>query len=515
MPNKQRSEPGTIAVHVLDSLHEGCQVIGFDFTYRFLNAAAVQQSRQTREQLLGHTMMERNPGIESTPMFAYLQKCMVEREHCSMENEFTFPDGSTAWFELRFVPVPEGTCILSLDITEKKRAELELARNQDQLRQAQKMEAIGRLAGGVAHDFNNMLSVILSYAGLSLQAMAEDDPVRGDIREIQRAGERAAELTRQLLTFSRQQVLRPTILDLNDSVAGIRKMLRRLIGEDIELRTVVSPSLGMIKADPGEVEQVLMNLAVNARDAMPDGGTITIETANVELDDRYAREHFGTTPGPHVMLAVSDTGAGMDAETQSKIFEPFFTTKAAGKGTGLGLSTVFGIVQRSGGSIWVYSEIGKGTTFKVYFPRATAGWDRKGPAVAVAPPERNQTILVVEDNEPLRELVVNILTRDGYEVIESATPQDALVRAASHPDAIHLLLTDVMMPVLTGPQLAERMRRTRPEMRVLFMSGFTGEVALPLGVGRGIAFVQKPITPTALTSAVRAALAQEALSGSR
>jgi hypothetical protein len=391
----------------------------------------------------------------------------------------------------------------ALDVTDRKRLE-------EQFRHAQKMEAVGRLAGGVAHDFNNILSVILSYASLISDALLSGDPMREDVAEIEKAGRRATELTGQLLAFSRRQVLQPRIIDLNESLARMDKMLRRLLGEDIELKALAGPSLGAVRVDPGQIEQVVMNLAVNARDAMPDGGRLTIETADVVLDEGYAREHPGTKPGPHVMLAVSDTGAGMDEATQHRIFEPFFTTKEVGKGTGLGLSTVFGIVQQSGGSIWVYSEPGKGTSFKIYLPRSEQVTGEVHAHPSSAPLRHGgETVLVAEDEPQVRQLVRGILQRKGYEVLAAANPAEALVLGERHVGRIHLLLTDIVMPGMNGRQLAEHLTSSRPDLKVVFMSGYTGTVAIDHGIlDERTAFLQKPITPDALLGKVRQVLDQ-------
>ena len=499
-----------IARDVLDSLLEGCQVIGFDYTYLYVNETVVAQGRQSREQLLGRTMTECYPGIERTPMFAPLQRCMTERKHDRMENEFTFPDGSTGWFELRFVPVPEGACILSLDITGQKRATATLARTEEQLRLAQKMEAVGRLAGGVAHDFNNVLSVVLSYTGLILSDLKSDDPMRAEIEEIQKAGERAADLTRQLLTFSRQHVVLPKVVDLNQIMVAMEKMIGRLLGADVEVTLFPGARLGKVKVDPGQIEQIVMNLAVNARDAMPSGGRLTIQTNNIDLDDHYASEHLGVTAGPHVMLAVTDTGFGMDKETQGQIFEPFFTTKEKGKGTGLGLSIVFGIVKQSGGHVWVYSEPGHGTTFKVYLPRTEAQTEASPSQPPPAEGGRgSETILLVEDDEQVRAVAVGILRRRGYTVLEAPGAGEALLVVEQYGARINLLVTDVVLPRMNGPQLAERVRASRPDIKVLFMSGYTDEAIIQHGIlDSGVTFLQKPITPDSLARKVREALGQ-------
>ncbi len=384
----------------------------------------------------------------------------------------------------------------------------ELERSEDQLRQAQKMEAVGRLAGGVAHDFNNLLSVILSYAEMLLAEEEVDSARRGDLEEIFKAGERAAQLTRQMLAFSRQQVLEARVLDLNDVVWNLHKMLSRVVGEDIAIKVVAAPQLRRVRADPGQLEQVIMNLVVNARDAMATGGVLTIETANLELDEAYTRAHVGATAGPHVLLAVSDSGVGMDAATQARIFEPFFTTKEKGKGTGLGLSTVYGIVKQSGGSIWVYSEPGVGTTFKIYLPVAKGSSDR---VPMMRPKARvgagNETILLVEDQDEVRVAASRILKRATYHVLEARSPADAILICEKHAAKIHLLLTDVVMPQMGGRLLAERLMAMRPNMKLLFMSGYTDDAVLNHGIlDSDVAFVQKPLTPDALTKKVREVL---------
>ena len=376
---------------------------------------------------------------------------------------------------------------------------------------AQKMEAIGTLAGGIAHDFNNLLSVVLSYSSMMIADLKPADPMRADLEEVQAAGRRAADLTRQLLVFSRQQILQPILVDLTEIASQVERMLKRLIGEDIDLITTGAPALGKVMVDPSQVEQIIMNLAVNARDAMPDGGTLTIETADVVLDTAYATEHVGVTAGPHVMLAVTDTGTGMDKALVARIFEPFFTTKEKGKGTGLGLSIVFGIVEQSAGSIAVDSEPGHGTTFRIYFPRAEDVVD--GECAVAMPtattPRGVETILLVEDEEQVRKVARMILLRSGYDVLEAQSGGDALLLCEHHPSPIHLLLTDVVMPHMSGRQLADRLKLIRPEMKVLYMSGYADNAVIHHGIlDTDIALLQKPLTLESLTRKVRLVLAQ-------
>jgi hypothetical protein len=416
------------------------------------------------------------------------------------------PDGSVRWIRDRAYPVrhPAGRVYriagIAEDVTESKKLS-------EQLRQSQKMEAVGQLAGGVAHDFNNLLTIIIGYSDMLL-GRDLDDRQRREISGIRSAAERAARLTRQLLAFSRQQMLQARVLDLNEIVREMEKMLRRLIGEDVELVTACAPSLRKVKADPGQVEQVLMNLVVNARDAMPDGGTLIIETQNAELDDEFCRRHAGARPGRYVMLAVGDSGRGMSAEVKRHIFEPFFTTKEKGKGTGLGLSTVYGIVKQSEGYISVYSEEGKGTTFKVYLPRLEEEGDTPEPDGATSgPPRGTETVLVVEDEAVVRDLVRNMLESLGYTVLAAANGEEAVGVCRTHEGPIHLALTDVVMPVMGGPDATRQMLAMRPDMRLLFMSGYTDHAALRRGIlSQGTPFLQKPFTSEGLARKVREVL---------
>jgi PAS domain S-box-containing protein len=416
-------------------------------------------------------------------------------------------DGSIIWISEHARAVRDGSGELLYyegtvqDITNRKKLE-------EQLRQSQKMDAIGRLAGGIAHDFNNMLAIIIGYSQLLLDRCPQDNPMRRYLEEISNAGDRAAGLTRQLLTFSRKQVLAPRVLDLNDVVASTEKMLRRLIGEDVELVTISDSSLGQVKADPGQLEQVILNLAVNARDAMPQGGRLTIETRNVELRETYTRHQAGLQPGAYVLLAVRDTGCGMDAELQSHVFEPFFTTKEQGQGTGLGLAMVYGIVQQSGGHIAVCSEPGRGATFKIYLPRIEEAEPAFVPPAAPAATLPGwETVLLVEDEPLVRGLVRQLLQESGYTVLEASQGEDALRICRQAEGPIHLLITDVVMPGMSGRELAERMAPLRPETKVLFMSGYTDDAIVRHGVlAAEAAFLQKPFTPAGLTRKVREVL---------
>jgi PAS domain S-box-containing protein len=434
------------------------------------------------------------------------------REHgvCApYETECLRPDGTRVAVLIGAARLSDSRSIAFIvDRSAQQRAEAELARSVEQLRHAQKMEAVGRLAGGVAHDFNNLLSVILGYSSLLADKLQPADPLRENVEQINAAGLRAAALTRQLLTFSRQQPTGLQRIDLGALLGGMEAMLRRVLGEDVDLLFKVEPRLGAVDADPANIEQVIMNLVVNARDAMPTGGKLTLEAKNVELDEAQCRAHLGATPGPHVLIVVSDTGEGMDAKTRAHVFEPFFTTKEKGKGTGLGLSTVYGIVQQCKGSIWLYSEPGVGTTFKIYLPRSgqQPGERRATPAVPLSS-RGTERILLVEDEAPVRAVARIILQRLGYQVHEASDAAEALLKLETGATGFDLLLTDVVMPNLSGPELVRRALGRWPHLKALCMSGYSEEAALRNGASEGsIPYLQKPLTPDTLGRKVREVL---------
>jgi PAS domain S-box-containing protein len=442
---------------------------------------------------------------DDQPTVIAAERASLKRGRYQSEYRFLRKDGRAVWVSDTAVILrdPGGTPLLHgvlVDITDNKLMEL-------QLRQAGKMEAVGTLAGGIAHDFNNLLTVIEGYAELLVNQAENNAPMRDGIKKIQDATKRAAGLTRQLLAFSRRQVLQPRVIDLNNVAFQMDAMLRRMIGEDIQMRTITDPKLRRVLADPAQIEQVIMNLVVNARDAMPHGGKLTLETSNVELDQTIAQNH-SAEPGHYVMLAVTDSGVGMDAETQSHIFEPFFSTKPMGRGTGLGLSTVYGIVKQSGGHIWVYSEVGSGTCFKIFLPPAH---DQPEHVAEQKRPEAwrrgDQTILLVEDEDSVRELTRTILASCGYSVLAAGGAAPALGLAAKHGGPIHLLLTDVVMPECNGHELAQRLLAIRPDTRVLYMSGYTDNVIAHHGkLEQDTHFLQKPFTPAALAEKVHQVL---------
>jgi PAS domain S-box-containing protein len=490
---------------VIEQAAEGMVVTNATGDIEYVNPAFCAMTGYSREEALGKNSRILKSGKHDTAFYAGMWATILAGHRWSGEVINRRKDGSLYTEKMSLTPVRDEqgkmTHVVSIkeDVTARKLLE-------DQFRQAQKMEAVGRLAGGVAHDFNNLLTVIIGYSDCVLDRLDSGDPLREYTSEIKGAGEKAAGLTRQLLAFSRQQVLAPQILDLNNLITNLTKMLKRLIGEDVHL--VVNPGAlhPTVNADPGLIEQMIMNLAVNARDAMPRGGKLTIGTSGVDVDESYIHTHSSVPAGPYVMLAVSDTGCGMDKDTQAHIFEPFFTTKEQGKGTGLGLATVYGIVKQSGGSIWVYSEPGAGTTFKIYLP-AAEGVPRSANESKVTV-GGTETILLVEDDLSLRGFTRMVLqSRGGYHVLASTSSKQAQLFGAQFKGPIHLLLTDVVMPGMNGRKLSEKLARIRPAMKILFMSGYTDDTVVRNGVLReGMAFLQKPFSPESLLRKVRAVL---------
>lgn len=468
-----------------------------------INDAAVCSYGYTREEFLSMTLKDIRPAEDVQALLDNLSSSSSELNE-SRACRHRKKDGTIIDVEITSYPLSfaerRAKLVLSSDVTRRKQTEEALRVSEEQLRQSQKMEAVGKLAGGVAHDFNNLITVINGHTDLSLRRLKPDDVLYRKLETIKEAGERAASLTRQLLAFSRKQILQPKVLDLNQVIVETNKMLQRLIGEDIDLLIGLTPDLGKVKADPGQIEQVLMNLSVNARDAMSKGGKLTIETANVYLDGGYTSRHLSVSPGHYVMLAVSDTGCGMEAETQAHIFEPFFTTKEVGKGTGLGLSTVYGIVRQSGGNIWVYSELNQGTTFKIYLPCVDSPTELFKTSIAETDaPTGTETVLLVEDEELVRDMTREILLESGYQVLEAKHGHDALLVAEQYRGPIHLMLSDVVMPRMSGRELAEKLLPLRSEMKVLYMSGYTDDAIVHHGVlDEGMAFIEKPFTPKAL-----------------
>jgi PAS domain S-box-containing protein len=431
---------------------------------------------------------------------------LLTRGSLTHEYRFRRKDDTVVWIrdELRLARDttgrPDHVVGTWLDITDRRRLE-------DQFLQAQKMDSVGRLAGGVAHDFNNLLAVITATVDLALPGLRPGDPLAADLTDIQQAARRGAALTQQLLAFSRRQVFQPAVVNCSELIQEVAPMLRRLLGEDIRLATVAGADLGNVRVDPGQLTQVVMNLVVNSRDAMPNGGVLTIETANVELDDAYVRQHLGATPGSYVMLVVTDTGVGMDAATRQRVFEPFFTTKGPGRGTGLGLATVYGIVKQSGGNVWVYSEPGVGTTFKIYLPRVAEPVTVRDAVSPVSTALASETVVVVEDDATLRNVIRRILQAAGYSVLTAGTPGEALLGAERFQGTIHLLLTDVVLPTMRGPELAQRVMRLHPEVRVLYTSGYPENAIVHGGVlDEGVHFISKPFDAATLTRRVREVL---------
>jgi PAS domain S-box-containing protein len=489
--------------------------------YRTTPEGAILDANHALAQLLGYP--DRESLLAITTFDTYVDQKVHVQRNASMDRDgilrnFEYQlrrcDGSTIWVEGNSKTIRDGEEKVLYyegtlaDITERKKAEQELANLLEQLRQSQKMEAIGRLAGGIAHDFNNLLTVIKGYSQLSLIELKEEDPVRTNVEETRKAADRAADLIRQLLAFSRRQIMEMKVIDLNGLLQDLEKMLQRVIGEEVELVTRLDKNLGRIKVDPGQIEQVIMNLAINAKDAMPNGGKLFIETSNTELDEGYARTHIAVIPGRYVRLSVSDTGVGMKPEVRNRVFEPFFTTKEKGKGTGLGLSTVYGIVKQSGGNIWVYSETGQGTTFKIYVPRVDEPLaELREQTIKEDLPGGKETILIVEDDEEVRKLAAQILEGRGYKVLRASGGSEALDLFKKKEEPIHLVLSDVVMPGMSGRELAKRFMLIHPKIKVLYMSGYTDHAIVHRGfLEEGVDYVQKPFTIDGLARKVREVL---------
>ncbi len=497
-------------------------VKNWDGRFVLANRATAEIYATTADELIGKSDADFNKDQQEVEHFRQDDQAVIASREPKFIAQETVTDARTGekrWFQTYKVPLKRASNSVSqllgvsTDITQHKLAEEQLRHTQEQLVQSQKMDAIGRLAGGLAHDFNNILNVILGYGEQALETLGPDTTERRYVQRIVDAGNRAARLMQQLLAFSRKQVLQPRIMSLNAAVVEMEQLLERLAGEDIEISVKLDPDLGAIKADPTQMERVIMNLAVNAREAMPNGGKLMIETVNAELDVSYTSQHTPVVPGRYVMLAISDTGLGIDAEIQSKIFDPFFTTKGPGKGTGLGLSTVYGIVNQTGGYVWVYSEPDKGATFKLYFPRVDGVPETVVPvSSSVALPSGSETILVVEDDGVLCDFICEVLRANGYSVYSANNGAQALQLVREHGGSIHLLLTDVVMPGLSGRALAGQMISTHPTLKVLYMSGYTENAIVHHGVlDPGVDLIQKPFTVGALSKKVRELLEKKSL----
>jgi PAS domain S-box-containing protein len=498
---------------LLDQISDYIVAAGMDGRVTYVNAALCGALGRTADELVGRSTMEVFPEVTDDTSNREVLEAAIADHQWSGTRTLLGADGAARKLDLRIKVVPDGSgqpgalFAIGRDMTEQWESSREKQKLEQQLLQAQKMEAIGRLAGGVAHDFNNIITGIQCYSDIILESLSRSDPLCADVDEIRRAADRAASLTQQLLAFSRKQVIDPRVINLNQLLGESKKMLGRLIGEDVELSLITDVDLERIKADPHQVEQVLFNIAVNARDAMAGGGKLIVETANVTLDETFCRQNPGAVAGEYVMLSISDTGTGMDEETRRHIFEPFFTTKEKGKGTGLGMSTVYGIVKQNNGYIAVESAPGEGATFSIYLPRVDEPELERRPSGSQVPFSGDETILLVEDEDVVRRLARKILTRKGYRVLEADRGGDAYLMSQDYDGEIDLLLTDVVMPNMNGKDLWEKIRSVRPGIKAVFMSGYTGDVIVHHGIlDAGVEFIQKPFNVESLSRKVREVL---------
>ncbi|HYT90891.1 MAG TPA: response regulator [Gemmataceae bacterium] len=508
LEKRLRESEGKLAT-TLDSIGDAVIATDADGRVSFMNPVAESLTGWRREEAYGLPLKSVFRTVEQPPRDGAEGQLPGLFKHTRLMSR----QGVESPIDNRATPVRDargkirGAVLVFRDVSERVKAEESLRRAEEELRQAQKMEAVGRLAGGVAHDINNMMTIVMGYGETAVAQMKPDDPLRGMVEEMRRAGERSAAITRQLLAFCRKQLLNPVVVNLGTVVAGAEKLLRRLIGEDVQLVSVCAPDVGCVKADPGQLEQILLNLAINARDAMPQGGKLSIEVRNADLEEACPPQSAPGQPGAYLLLAVSDTGCGMNEATRARAFEPFFTTKEEGRGTGLGLATVYGIVKQSGGHIYVHSEPGRGTTFKIYLPRVSASGNFSPAQAPAGAPRGHETVMLVEDDDGVRALTRAILRQYGYTVLEAANGPEALRQCRERAEPVHLLLTDAIMPHMSGRILAERLTAQSPTTRVLFMSGYTEDSVLRHGVQAAqVPFIQKPFTAHALALKVREAL---------
>ncbi len=486
-------------IDILETMGDAFLFVDREWIMTYLNARARSYFGPENPHLIGRSLWEALPRVQDSALGQKFRESARTGKRFEFETDSpTFPG---RWIEVRLNPSPAGLAVFFRDMTERRKM-------QQQIAQMSRMESIGRLAGGVAHDFNNLLTAIIGFVELASSEVPEGHAAREHLKNIRKAGDRATELTRQLLAFARRQIIEPRVVDLNALIADSRTLLERLVGEDVHVRVYLAADLWRVQADPTQLLQVLLNLAANARDAMPDGGHLTIETANATVDAAYAGRHAGTAPGDYVMLTVSDTGVGMEAAVAQHVFEPFFTTKDKGKGTGLGLASCYGIIKQAGGHIWLYSEPGRGTTFKIYLPRVDKTVSQTPSAEAAGQTAAGtETVLLVEDEPMVRAVAVQALRSGGYTVLEASSGEDALSLVEQYVAPIHLLVTDVVLPGITGKQLAERLKVLRPGVRVLYCSGYAENAIVRHGVlDEGLAFLAKPYAATQLARKVREVL---------